>query len=129
MTIITVGLLGITAVLMASALKDMGGEFGTYLAVAAGCLIFFLGVEKLGTIVETMQRIEELIRISPVYLKMLLKMAGITYVAGFSSGMCRDAGYGGIGNQIEIFGKLSILAVSMPVVLSLLETLQDFLTP
>lgn len=129
MTIITVGLLGITVVLMAAALKDMGGEFGTYLTAAAGCLLFFSGVRKLETIVDAMLRIEEMIRISPVYLKMLLKMAGITYVAGFSSGICRDAGYSGIGNQIEIFGKLSILAVSMPVMLSLLETLQTFFVP
>ena len=32
-----------------------------------------------------------------------------------------------VGTQIEIFGKLSILAVSMPVVLALMETLQGFL--
>ncbi|MCC8127528.1 MAG: stage III sporulation AC/AD family protein [Clostridiales bacterium] len=126
MTIITVSLLGITAVLMATALKNTGGEFGTYLTAAAGCLLFFAGVQKMGMVVESIQRIEEMIQISPVYLKMLLKMAGITCVAGFSSGICRDAGYGGIGNQIEIFGKLSILAVSMPVVLSLLETVQEF---
>ena len=30
-------------------------------------------------------------------------------------------------SQIEIFGKLSILAVSLPVILALLETLQGFL--
>ena len=35
-------------------------------------------------------------------------------------------GYGAVGTQIEIFGKLSILAVSMPVVLALMETLQGF---
>ena len=56
-----------------------------------------------------------------------MKMIGIAYVAEFSSGICRDAGYGSIGTQIEIFGKLSILAVSMPVVLALLETMEGFL--
>ena len=55
-------------------------------------------------------------------------MTGISYVAEFSSGICRDAGYGAIGKQIEIFGKLSILAVSMPIVLALLETLERFLS-
>ncbi len=62
-----------------------------------------------------------------VYLATLLKMTGITYLAEFSSGICKDAGYGAIGSQIEIFGKLSILAVSMPIVLALLETMQGFL--
>ncbi len=51
-------------------------------------------------------------------------MTGITYIAEFSSGICKDAGYGALGTQIEIFGKLSILAVSLPVILALLDTLQ-----
>lgn len=57
----------------------------------------------------------------------LLKITGITYIAEFASGLCKDAGYGAIGGQIEIFGKLSILAVSMPIVLALLETLKRLL--
>lgn len=68
-----------------------------------------------------------MIRINRIYLTTLLKIAGITYIAEFSSGICKDAGFGSIGSQIEIFGKLSILAVSMPIVLALLETLQSFL--
>ena len=47
-------------------------------------------------------------------------------MAEFSSGICRDAGYGAIGNQIEVFGRLTILAVSMPIVLALMEVLQGF---
>ena len=68
-----------------------------------------------------------MIRINRIYLTTLIKMTGITYIAEFASGICKDAGYGAIGSQIEIFGKLSILAVSMPIVLALLETLQGFL--
>jgi len=57
-----------------------------------------------------------------------MKMIGITYIAEFSSGICKDAGYGSLGNQIEIFGKLSILAVSMPILLALMEMIQGILS-
>ena len=57
----------------------------------------------------------------------MLKMIGITYIAEFSSGICRDAGYQTIASQIEIFSKLTILALGMPVLLALLETIQEFL--
>ena len=50
----------------------------------------------------------------------LLKMVGITYVAEFASGICRTQGMVPLGNQIEIFGKLSILGISMPILLALL---------
>ncbi len=126
MTIVTIGIAGITAVLLAVQMKGVRGEYATYLSIAAGCFLFFYGITKLQTVLDALRRVQDFIQISPLYLATLLKMTGISYVAEFSSGICRDAGYGAIGKQIEIFGKLSILAVSMPIVLALLETLERF---
>lgn len=127
MSVVTVGIIGIAAVLMAVQLKSMKGEYGLYLVMAAACVIFFYGTLRLRVILDGLRKIQAMIRLNPVYLNTLLKMTGITYIAEFSSGICKDAGYGALGNQIEIFGKLSILAVSLPVILALLETLQGFL--
>ena len=54
-------------------------------------------------------------------------MIGITYIGQFSAGICKDAGYSSIAGQIELFARLAVLAVSMPVLLALLETVHDFL--
>ena len=128
MTVVTISIIGIAAVLMAVQLKGLKGEYGIYLAAAAGLVIFFYSAGKLQVIVEVARRIEEYIKINNVYLTTLLKMIGITYIPEFSAGICKDAGYGALGTQIEIFGKLSILAVSMPILLALLETLKVFLS-
>lgn len=127
MTVITIGVAGMITVMLAVQMKGIKGEYATYVAAAGGCLIFFYGVGKLETILDAMRQIQEMVRINRIYLTTLLKITGITYIAEFASGICRDAGYGAIGSQIEIFGKLSILAVSMPIVLALLETLQRLL--
>lgn len=128
MTVVTIAAAGIAAVILAVSLKGMKGEYGTYLVMAAGFFIFFYGVGKLETILETVKQIQSYIKINSVYLSTLVKMIGITYVAEFAAGICKDAGYGAIGSQIEIFGKLSVLAVSMPILLALLETLKVFLS-
>ena len=127
MTVVTISIIGIAAVLMAVQLKGLKGEYGIYLAAAAGLVIFFYSAGKLQVIVEVARRIEEYIKINNVYLTTLLKMIGITYIAEFSAGICKDAGYGALGTQIEIFGKLSILAVSMPILLALFETLEGLM--
>lgn len=127
MTIVSAAALGLVAVLLAVQFKSKGGEFGIYLVMGAGMVLFFYGTGKMKTIVETARQIQGFININSVYLTTLLKMAGITYIAEFASGICKDAGYGSMGTQIEIFGKLSILAVSMPIILALLETLQEFM--
>ena len=127
MTVVTVGIIGIMTVLMAVQLKSLKGEYGLYLVLAAACVIFFYGTLRLNGILEGLQKIQDLIRINPVYLNTLLKMLGITYVGQFSAGICKDAGYSSIAGQIELFARLAVLAVSMPVLLALLETVHDFL--
>lgn len=127
MTIITISGAGVAAVLLALQLKGMKGEYASYLAAAAGFFIFFYGISKLESILQTVRQLQTYIKINPVYLTTLMKMVGITYVAEFASGICKDAGFGALGGQIEIFGKLSILAISVPILLALMETIQVFL--
>ena len=115
MNMLTLGAAGIAAVLLAVWMKGVKAEYGIFVVIAAQLFFLFYGTGRLGEIL-------------PVYLITLLKMTGITYSAEFASGICKDAGYASLGKQIEIFGKLTILAVSMPVLLALFGTLDQILT-
>ena len=128
MTIIQAAVLGITAVALAVQLKPLRQEYSVYLILAAGLVIGFLSISRLELILDTVRAIGSQIRVKNIYLGTLLKMEGITYIAEFASGICRDAGFSALGTQVEMFGKLSILAVSAPVLQALLETLQVFLS-
>ena len=128
MTMIQTAVLGITAVALAIQVKALRPEYSVYMILAAGLVIAVLGVSRLEVILETVRTIGSLIRVKQVYMGTLLKMVGITYIAEFASGICKDAGFGALGTQIEMFGKLSILSVSTPVLLALVETLQRFMT-
>lgn len=127
MTAVTVAVIGLVAVILAVQLKTVKAEYGVYLVLGAGLVIFFYGLSKLETVLETLKRIQSYIQIDTMYLGTMMKMIGITYIAEFASGICKDAGYSSLGGQIEIFGKLSILAVSMPILLALMETLKTFM--
>ena len=128
MTIIQAAVLGITAVALAVQLKPLRQEYSVYLILAAGLVIGFLSISRLELILDTVRAIGSQIRVKNIYLGTLLKMVGITYIAEFASGICRDAGFSALGTQVEMFGKLSILAGSAPVLQALLETLQVFLS-
>lgn len=127
MTIIQAAVLGIVAVALAVQLKPLKAEYSVYLILSAGLCIVFLGLSRLEIILDTAKQIGSYIRVKNIYLGTLLKMVGITYIAEFASGICKDAGFSALGTQIEMFGKLSILAVSAPVLLALLTTLQGFI--
>ena len=128
MTVASIAVIGLISVLLAVELKAVKGEYGVYLVLGAGLVIFFYSLSKLEAVIETIRKVQSYIRLDRVYLDILMKMIGITYIAEFASGICRDAGYGSLGGQIEIFGKLSMLAVSMPILLALMETLKVFMS-
>ena len=127
MNMLQVGIIGVAGALLAVQFKSGKAEYGIYISIALSMLIFFGILRHLDTIIRMVQIIGAYISMDTVYIGTLLKMLGITYIAEFSSSICKDAGYQTIAGQIEIFGKLSILAVSMPIVLALLETMQGFL--
>ena len=127
MSVVQAALLGLTAILFAAQLKPLKPEYAVYLVLAASIGIGFLGLAKLGVLLETLREIGNGIRIRHVYLTTLIRMAGISYIAEFTSGISKDAGYSAVGTQVEMVGKLAILAVSAPVVLSLVESLKVFM--
>ena len=105
MTIIQAAVLGITAVALAVQLKPLRQEYSVYLILAAGLVIGFLSISRLELILDTVRAIGSQIRVKNIYLGTLLKMVGITYIAEFASGICRDAGFSALGTQVEMFGK------------------------
>ena len=122
-----IAIAGIVGVLFALQLKSVRPEYSVYIGMATCVILFFYGVSKLSLVVDTLQYIQNYIQISDIYIKVLLKIIGITYVAEFSSAICRDAGYQAVAGQIEVFSKLVILAVSMPVLQALLETINGLI--
>lgn len=127
MDVVKIAMLGIGGVLLALLLKQQKSEYALYISLTAAVLILVFSVNRLQIVMETIQKIESYTHIDGSFVKIMIKMIGITYVAEFASGICRDAGFGAVGNQIEMFGKFSIMAVSVPVLLTLIETIEGFI--
>mgnify|MGYP002510431185 FL=1 len=128
MDMVQIGLIGAAGALLAVQFKSGKAEYGIYISIALSLFLFFCVLEHLKTIIAAIRKLGDYIQMDQAYIGTLIKMMGITYIAEFSSGICKDAGYQTIAAQIEIFGKLSVLVLSMPVLTALLGAIQDFLT-
>ena len=124
---IQAAMIGIVGVLLALQVKHAKPEFAVYLSMATGVFLLFLTIGKLEVVVESVRLIQNAISVQTTYIQALLKIIGITYISEFAADICKDAGYSTIAGQIGVFSKLSILAISMPIVTALLETIQGFL--
>ena len=127
MNSIQIALFGVVGTLLALQFKSGKSEYGIYVSLAVSLFFFLCMLSRLEIFVRTVKKIADYIKLDAGQMSILLKMAGVTYVAEFASGICKDAGYQNIAVQIEIFTKLTILAIGMPVLLALLELIGDFL--
>lgn len=127
MNSIQIALLGVVGTLLALQFKSGKSEYGIYVSLAVSLFLFLCMLSRLEIFVRTVKKIADYIKLDAGQMSILLKMAGVTYVAEFASGICKDAGYQNIAVQIEIFTKLTILAIGMPVLFALLELIGDFL--
>lgn len=126
MDIIKVGIIGIIGVLIAIQFKSTKPEFSMLIGFSVCMVIFSYTIHNFERIKTVIQEFNNMLGQDLQYIAIIIKIIGITYVCEFCGSICKDAGYGAIGNQIEVFGKLAILISGLPIILALIEMIQSF---
>lgn len=127
MDIIKISLLGICGVILCFFLEETRPEYTAFITMGIGIMILGLAVGKLEYLFGTLRQLKDSLPVEQEYLTTLIKMIGITYIGQFSAGICKDAGHQATAAQIELFCRLSVLVQSVPILLALLETIQEFM--
>lgn len=127
MEVVQVVIIGIVSTILIVILKKNNAEFGLYIGIAASIVIFFIIMDKLGVIMDLLSTLTNLINVSDIYLKILLQIIGIGFITEFGAQLCKDAGQQAIASKIEMVGKIMILIISMPVILSIVNLITDIL--
>ena len=127
MGMIQIAVLGVTGALLAVQFKNGKSEYGVYISIALCVMVFFSIMDRVGVVIFAIRDLSNQVLVKNGYLAILLKMLGVAYVAEFASSICKDAGHQTIAGQIEVYSKIAILAISMPVLKTLLETIGAFL--
>ena len=121
--IIVIALMG---VILAMFLKTQKPEYSVFLSLCIAALILFCVLGLFTSAKEQLSSLSSYLTQDNQYFGLLFKMIGITYLSEFCSGICKDAGYQAIGSQIDIFGKITILLSGIPIIMTLLKTIQEF---
>ena len=124
---VKIGLIGIAAIFLAAPLRKDKGEFSMLIVLVAGMLVFVYALARMQTILTFLKELIDRLPIDEAYLTPLLKMLGITYVADFAANFSRESGYSSLAGQMELFAKLSIIALSIPELMYLVDVLENFL--
>ena len=118
---IKVAVIGVMGAVLALVLKEGKGSHALLIILASCLLLLGLSLTRIQAVIASVTEMSQTLGESKLYLTVLLKMIGIAYVAEFGSDLCRDAGAAAIAGQIEFFGKIMLLAVSMPIMQNLID--------
>lgn len=124
---VKIGLIGIAAIFLAAPLRKDKGEFSMLIVLVVGMLVFVYALARMQTILTFLKELIDRLPIDEAYLTPLFKMLGITYVADFAANFSRESGYSSLAGQMELFAKLSIIALSIPELMYLVDVLENFL--
>lgn len=116
--IIGVGLIGLIVIML---LKQYKPEFVIYVSLLTGVIILTLVIDKLSGVVNIITNLSNQAGINNQFLLILIKITGIAFLTEFAVSICKDSGESAIASKIDFGGKILIIAMSIPIISSLLE--------
>lgn len=119
--------IGLIAVVVIIILKQYRPEFATYASIIAGILILVLAMDKLSGIINLLNSLADTASINRQFLEILIKITGIAILTEFGVSICKDSGESAIASKIDFGGKVIIIAISIPIISSLLESILKIL--
>lgn len=111
------------ATFLALIIKEQKPNFAFLLVVFTGCFIFLFLVDKISEVILMLEKLAINAKVNMVYVETILKIIGIAYIAEFASQITKDAGQGAIASKIELAGKILILAMGIPILTVMIETI------
>ncbi|EPY04792.1 stage III sporulation protein AD [Paenibacillus sp. E194] len=127
MEIIQVVGLGLLATILVLVVKEQKPMFAFIISTFAGIAIFLFLIGKIEVVIQVLEDLADRSGIQPIYLKTILKMIGIAYIAEFGAQIVRDAGQEGIASKIELAGKVLIMVLAIPIISVIIETVMKLL--
>jgi len=121
MEIFQIVAIGLIAAILSVLIKNQKPEISIYIGLTTGIFIFIFVATKLQSVIEILNQLVTEINIDDIYLSTILKIVGIAYIAEFGAQVCKDAGEGVIASKIEFGGKVLIMVMAVPILVSLMD--------
>lgn len=106
---------GVLAVILCAVVRQLKPESAVFVNIAAGLAILIFAVKTLAPSVRAVSELAETAGISGEFAEVLLKALAISYITSLSANVARDAGESALGAKLELAGRVSIAAISLPV--------------
>lgn len=108
-------------------LKSRAAEYSLLISVLAGIIISLILINIIAPAIKSFNSLLDSYGIKTEYFGVAVKALGIGYLTSFIADACRDSGQQSLASKAEFAGKCAIFILSLPLLLSVLNTAVGFI--
>ncbi len=102
-------------------------EFATIMGFVFVTIAMLRFMPSLADLVRVFNEVGRQAGVRSYYFDLVLRSLAVAYIAAFGAQLSKDAGEGAIAIAIELAAKILILALGIPVLLAIVQTLAEIL--
>lgn len=123
----TVAAVCIIAAIFATLLKQYCREHAMFCVIGACVAVGIAAAAYLTPIAESVNALFHKTGLPEAYLETLWKALGICYLTGIAGDLCQDCGETALARTVELWGRLSLVLLALPLLETLLHTVTEVL--
>lgn len=124
MNLLSIAGLAVVGLLVVVLVRQVVPEMATLVTIALGVVVLALVVDSLADAVGLLEDLAGNAGIERDYIRILLKVVGVSYITAFAAQMCRDAGESALAAKVELAGKVMILLTALPVFRAIADAIE-----
>lgn len=121
-----VGLALISTILCLIIKKDRP-EMAMFIGILTGIMILLSVTYKFNFIIESINELADKANIPTIYISLIIKLIGIAYLMEFAIQICKDCGEGNIATKLEFGGKIIVMTMSFPILISIIDIILNII--
>lgn len=119
--------IGLITSILTILLKQYRPELAFSLPLICTALIIIFISPYIDNVLTMLKGIAVKTGIEEEYIKMIIKIIGISYICQFAAELCRDAGESSVASKIEFAGKIIIITISSPIINKMLDIVNSII--
>ncbi len=98
-----------------------------FIAILTGIMILLSVTYQFNFIIESINELANKANIPTMYISLIIKLIGIAYLMEFAIQICKDCGEGNIASKLEFGGKIIVMTMSFPILVSIIDMILNII--
>ncbi|MEJ6950080.1 stage III sporulation protein AD [Natronospora cellulosivora (SeqCode)] len=104
-------------------IKQEKPEIAFILSIVTCLMILIMIIDQVAVVFDLLNQLARRAQIDMIYFNTIIRIIGIAYIGEFGAEITRDCGETALASKIEMAAKIIIMIISIPIMLTLIDTI------